>query len=67
MDRPKPTQMQLIQFSDRLNVLRENVDLFLIQHPVCKLEKKVSIEVEQASDILFKAQTILDDIIKKGS
>lgn len=67
MDRPKPSQSQLIQFSDRLHVLRENVDTFLIQHPVCKLEKKVSREVEEASDILFKAQTILDDLIKKGS
>ena len=44
---------------DRTNILCENINDHLLQHPVCKLDKEISIKVELALDTLYEAYQII--------
>ena len=65
MSKPQPTEIQFIQFLDRIILLSENLDNHLLQHPVCKLEKEITKSVEEAAESLLKARIILNQIVKK--
>lgn len=46
------------EITDRLLITCENISNHLIQHPVCKLDKDVSVNIEKALELLFKAYQI---------
>lgn len=47
---------------DRLHVIMDNIDRHLIQHPVLKAEKEVSILVDEANTKLWEAYQKLGEI-----
>ena len=44
---------------DRAHIICENIDDHLLQHPVCKLDKEISIKVEEALNTLYEAYQII--------
>ena len=44
---------------DRTHILCENINDHLLQHPVCKLDKEISIKIELALDTLYEAYQII--------
>jgi len=51
----KLDQFHYHEMLDRLHVLMSTLDDHIIQHPVCKLEKEISTNVEQALSLLWQA------------
>jgi Mn-dependent DtxR family transcriptional regulator len=51
----KLDQFHYHEMLDRLYVLMSTLDDHIIQHPVCKLEKEISTNVEQALSLLWQA------------
>jgi hypothetical protein len=47
---------------DRIHVIMCTIDEHLIQHPVCKLEKKVASKVDKALTLLFEAYQEVGEI-----
>lgn len=46
------------EMMDRLSVIMESLDSSIMQHPIGKIEKEISDEVELAFNHLFKAYQI---------
>ena len=59
--KPKLSQFHYHEALDRSSVILDTIDRHLIQHPVCKLDKEVSILVEEAAIKLFQAYQLLGD------
>ena len=61
-DRPNPkdylTEKHYVEILDRLNVFASMCSDHLLQHPVCKVDKQVTQEVEKAMDALTMAYQI---------
>ncbi len=47
---------------DRLKIVIDNVDNYIIQHPVLKLETEVKDRVIEGTDALWKAYQLLKEI-----
>ena len=58
MSKPKLNDGHYLEIVDRLHVVSSIVDTHLLQHPVCKLEKRVSEKVDDALIQLFDAYQI---------
>lgn len=59
----KLTKFHYHEALDRSAIMLDMIDRYLIQHPVCKLDKDVANLVEEAADKMFEAYQLLG---KKG-
>ena len=56
--KPKLDQSHYNQMADRLGIILSNIDTHIIQHPTCKLNKKIASIVEEAANLLSEAYEI---------
>lgn len=57
--KPKLTQFHYHEALDRSSIVLDILDIHLIQHPVCKLDKEVAILIEEAAVKIHKAYQLI--------
>jgi hypothetical protein len=45
---------------DRTRIFYENMNIHLLQHPVCKLDKEIGAKIELVLDTLYDTCTVLE-------
>jgi hypothetical protein len=55
----KLTELHYHEALDRSSILSNMIDNYLIQHPVCKLDKEVAVLVEEAATKLYQAYQLI--------
>jgi hypothetical protein len=57
-NKPKLNNGHYLEIVDRIHVITCNMNDHLLQHPVCKIEKQISKEIDKALDHLHNAYQI---------
>ena len=60
-NKPKPNKDQYNILLDRINIITQDINTHLLQHPVCKLDKEITTKVEKGLDLLYDAYLIIGE------